>query len=208
MAAKRTTKKKTGKAAAAPVADDDSVDPIATSPRVKRGEPDGTVGRPPYVWDEQALVSLQVLAKARNDVQTMALILGVAKRTLESVISWDDNTDPEDQHPCALAYHTGVANMCNTLRVEQFTTAKGGGRGAPTMLIWLGKQHLGQRDVRPIELTGKDGKPLELDLEYMPAVERQLLSFLRNRAPKTFSRTPEGSNGSGSKGSGSNGSGE
>jgi hypothetical protein len=41
----------------------------------------------------------------------------------------------------------------------------------------------------------------------MPAIERQLLSFLRNKQPKTFSRTgDEGSNGSGSNGA--NGSGE
>lgn len=31
----------------------------------------------------------------------------------------------------------------------------------PTMLIWLGKQYLGQRDKTSTELSGPDGKPIE-----------------------------------------------
>jgi hypothetical protein len=175
------------------------------TPRAEKGESTG--GRPPFVWDDLGLAALQELALVRNTVETMAIILGVGKRTLERLIAWDDNKEPEDQHPCAIAYAAGANTMVHSLRAEQYQTAISRGRGAPTMLIWLGKQHLGQRDVRPIELTGKDGKPLELDIEYMPAIERQLLSFLRNKQPKTFSRTgDEGSNGSGSNGA--NGSGE
>lgn len=33
----------------------------------------------------------------------------------------------------------------------------------PTMLIWLGKQYLGQRDVSRIEQTGADGKPIQTE---------------------------------------------
>jgi hypothetical protein len=37
--------------------------------------------------------------------------------------------------------------------------------GNATMGVWLGKQMLGQRDVTPIELSGRDGQPLQIGLE-------------------------------------------
>lgn len=42
--------------------------------------------------------------------------------------------------------------------------------GNATMGVWLGKQLLGQRDITPIELTGANGKPLEISLEMIDAV--------------------------------------
>lgn len=47
------------------------------------------------------------------------------------------------------------AGMRTRLRQAQFKAAVGGNA---TMLIWLGKQMLGQVDSQ--EITGKDGKPL------------------------------------------------
>ena len=35
-------------------------------------------------------------------------------------------------------------------------------KGNPTLLIWLGKQYLGQRDKTSAELSGPDGKPVEV----------------------------------------------
>ena len=45
-----------------------------------------------------------------------------------------------------------------SLRRKQYEIAM---TGNPTMLIWLGKQYLGQRDRQAHELTGKDGGPIE-----------------------------------------------
>jgi len=40
--------------------------------------------------------------------------------------------------------------------------------GNVVMMIWLGKQHLGQREPRQdVELTGKDGGELKLVIEYV-----------------------------------------
>jgi hypothetical protein len=45
--------------------------------------------------------------------------------------------------------------------------------GNATMGVWLGKQFLGQRDVTPIELSGANGKPLQLTLEVVDAILAQ-----------------------------------
>ncbi|MGD1097646.1 MAG: hypothetical protein ABSB35_37375 [Bryobacteraceae bacterium] len=42
--------------------------------------------------------------------------------------------------------------------------------GNATMGVWLGKQLLGQRDVTPIELSGAEGKPLQITLEAVDAI--------------------------------------
>jgi hypothetical protein len=42
--------------------------------------------------------------------------------------------------------------------------------GNATMGVWLGKQLLGQRDVTPIELSGVDGKSLQVTLEAVDAI--------------------------------------
>ncbi len=36
-------------------------------------------------------------------------------------------------------------------------------KGDNTMLIWCGKQYLGQRDKNSNEISGPDGKPIEID---------------------------------------------
>lgn len=48
----------------------------------------------------------------------------------------------------------------------------------PTMLIWLGKQHLGQKDVQRTEHTGADGKPIQTEkfrrvIAYFPGSGRR-----------------------------------
>ena len=54
--------------------------------------------------------------------------------------------------------------------------------GNATMGVWLGKQFLGQRDVTPIELTGAQGKPLQLTMEVIDAILAK---------PKTTGRSQE-----------------
>jgi len=54
------------------------------------------------------------------------------------------------------AIKEGHEHMRSSLRRKQFTLAM---EGNPTMLVWLGKQYLGQRD--NLELTGAQGGPIE-----------------------------------------------
>jgi hypothetical protein len=51
----------------------------------------------------------------------------------------------------------GMENGRASLRRMQYTAAN---NGNPTMMIWLGKQYLGQKDKTESEITGKDGAPL------------------------------------------------
>ncbi len=71
-----------------------------------------------------------------------------------------------------------------SLRRAQWQTAQSGN---PTMLIWLGKQHLGQRDKTSHELSGPDGKPIEhRDLSNIPddLLEARIAAQLAKRGPK------------------------
>ena len=45
--------------------------------------------------------------------------------------------------------------------------------GNATMGVWLGKQFLGQRDVTPIEVSGTNGKPVQVTLEVIDAILAQ-----------------------------------
>ena len=45
--------------------------------------------------------------------------------------------------------------------------------GNATMGVWLGKQLLGQRDVTPIEVSGANGRPVQVSLEVIDAILAQ-----------------------------------
>lgn len=75
----------------------------------------------------------------------IACVLGVSLGVLEH--------DPEFQR----IHKKGMEHGRASLRRMQYSAAS---NGNPTMLIWLGKQHLGQRDRIDQEITGKDGAPL------------------------------------------------
>lgn len=56
-----------------------------------------------------------------------------------------------------------------SLKRKQVALAKDGN---PTMLIWLGKQYLNQRDKQ--ELTGADGGPIKHEFDYGRLTDEQL----------------------------------
>lgn len=58
---------------------------------------------------------------------------------------------------------TGRENAKASLRRMQWKQAE---RGNTTMLIWLGKQLLGQRDRHDYEHSGKGGEPIILDIKF------------------------------------------
>ncbi len=59
----------------------------------------------------------------------------------------------------------------------------------PTMLVWLGKQWLDQKDVSRQEITGKDGGPIET--QEIPARERIASSLARLAAAGSSSGDSE-----------------
>ena len=58
---------------------------------------------------------------------------------------------------CDHIHKKGLETGHASLRRMQYAAAQAGN---PTMLIWLGKQHLEQKDQSRQEVTGKDGAPL------------------------------------------------
>lgn len=137
-------------------------------------------GRPKFEFTPEALQDLELLAKAANTIGDISKILGVSKRTLERRIEWDDELDSADQDEVAVCYRKAVADRHNNLRVAQFATAL---RGSATMQIWLGKQELGQRDYKQIEVTGPEGGPIRFDTELDAELEKKLLEFARSTNP-------------------------
>lgn len=106
-----------------------------------------------------------------NTVADVATVLGISKSALEAAIADVD-------HEASRAYGLGKADLRSSLRRAQVEAARGGN---VTAQIWLGKQILGQRDVKKLELTGADGEPLKVEGDLAPVVTRRLEEYLRNR---------------------------
>ena len=134
----------------------------------RRKPPKGSKGGKPKV--EFDLKDLRELAATGNTNRTIARLLHVSEATLQARIA--DTPEVSD------AIDLGKAELERDLRTAQVKYAK---KGHGTMLVWLGKQVLGQRDVRAVELTGQDGAPMELQAELRPVLEQKLVEFLRNR---------------------------
>ena len=103
------------------------------------------IGRPPIEIDEKML---EALAERALTQEECAAVLGISVDTL--------------QRRYRHVYETGFTKAKASLRRKQFEMAIGGN---VTMLVWLGKNLLGQAD--KTELTGKDGSPL------VPGVDRE-----------------------------------
>lgn len=141
---------------------------VGSARPTRRKPPKGSNGGKPKV--EFDLGSLRKLAAAGNTNRTSAAILEVSEATLQARIA--------DTPEVAAAVAQGRAELEKDLRAAQKKYALAGNG---TMLVWLGKQILGQRDVRAVELTGQDGAPMELQAELRPVLEQKLVEFLRNR---------------------------
>lgn len=134
----------------------------------------GGRGKPKIDFD---LGDLEELAKVGNSNRTIARLMHVAESVLQERIA--------DTPEVSEAIANGRAHMENELRSAQFKLAVGdpdeGIQPNPTMLIWRGKQDLGQRDVRAVELTGGEGGPVSFMADLAPVLEQKLVEFLRNR---------------------------
>jgi hypothetical protein len=103
-------------------------------------------GRPRLTLDLRQVEELARIACTEED---MAAVLGVSVDTIQR----RKRTSAEFRG----VIEKGRASLRNSLRRLQVKKAL---EGNTTMLIWLGKQLLGQSDRQSAELTGAEGKPL------------------------------------------------
>ncbi len=115
-------------------------------------------GRKPVKID---LVELQKLCSLQCTNEEIAAWLNCSVRTVE-------NYSKKPEYAEVMA--RGRAKGRISVRRAQMKLLEAGNA---TMGVWLGKQLLGQRDVTPIELTGTQGKPLEISVEVIDAILTQ-----------------------------------
>jgi hypothetical protein len=107
-------------------------------------------GRPSL---EFSLREVEELARIGCTEEDMAAVLGVSVDTLQR--------RKRDSEEFCGAVKRGQATTRNSLRRLQLKQAL---QGNTTMLIWLGKQLLGQSEKQATELTGQSGKAIELQV--------------------------------------------
>jgi len=127
----------------------------------KPQQPKNKGGRPPKLTDDERTIGIiSGLAKIQCTNAEAAAVLNVSRETFEQFLGRSKKARE--------AWQTGKEAGKASLRRMQFRAAE---EGNTTMLIWLGKQFLGQRDKHETEITGKDGGPIEtkqtLDLSKM-----------------------------------------
>ena len=103
-------------------------------------------GRPPISIDED---QLRTLARMNCTNAEMAAVLKCSPDTLERRFAATIKAERDAG--------------CASLRRSQWKLALA---GHPTLLIWLGKQHLGQKDVARQELTGPEGEGLPVCIPF------------------------------------------
>lgn len=116
--------------------------------------------------------------------EEMAAVLGCSVPTIERRKVSDKRF--------AAAYFNGTLKGKVSLRRTLFKQAEAaGGKGAVTAAIWLSKQYLGMRDVTRAEITGADGKPVEMEFTESPA--ERIASKLAVLAARTAAGSAGGS---------------
>lgn len=106
--------------------------------------------KPKLTADEATLKTVKGLGLIQATSKECAAVLGVSEPTW---ISFKAN-NPEVEE----ALRHGQGEGLTSLRRQQFQVAM---KGNPTMLIWLGKQFLDQRDRQSHEHAGRGGGPIQ-----------------------------------------------
>jgi hypothetical protein len=104
-------------------------------------------GRPESPIDYATVERAAAIGCTKEEI---AVVCGISRATLYNRME----TDPE----IAAAIERGQDGGKATLRRLQW---KGANDGNPTMLIWLGKMMLGQREIQNLQNLDKDGKPTD-----------------------------------------------
>ena len=107
-------------------------------------------GRPASAID---LDQLEKLAGLGCTIEEAAAFLGVSKRTLLRRLE-----DPK----CRKVWDEGLLKGNVSLRRKQWAVAQSDSPSAITMLLHLSKHRLNQNDKTLVEMTGKNGGPLQI----------------------------------------------
>jgi len=129
----------------------------ATAKRKKPGPKRGTGGRPRVEFD---LTQIEGLGSIMATHEEIASVMGCSVSTVQDRMKGDEDF--------SMAYKKGQAGGKLSLRRAQQQAV---GRGNITMMIWLGKQWLGQKDQVTVdatveERTGVAHVPPEVTLEH------------------------------------------
>jgi hypothetical protein len=98
------------------------------------------------------LDQLEKLGALQPTVEEVAAFFKVSKRTMIEKMKNEETK---------LVFERGKSLGKLNLRRTQVRHAQGTGSGAVNMSIHLGRHWLGQTDKAALELTGKNGKPIE-----------------------------------------------
>lgn len=109
-------------------------------------EPKRKRGRPPLELDEKVIAGL---ARIDCTMIEIAAVVGCSVDTLERNYAEVIEKNRKEGH--------------SSIRRQQYKLAMAGN---PTMLIWLGKMQLGQRETVRQEHSGVDGAPQKIIVEY------------------------------------------
>ena len=104
-------------------------------------------GRPPIQWDEKEAA---IFGRFRATYKTMSDYYGCSERTIKRLMTNDDDDGNESKF--CHHYKNGLSSGQMKLSEAQWKAAQ---EGNATMLIWLGKQYLGQKDRQEISLDDK-----------------------------------------------------
>ena len=115
----------------------------------KQGQQGEGGGRPRFEIDYEAVKKLAGIQCTQSEI---AAWLGCSVDTLL-----------RDEKFCEI-YKTGIENGRMSVRRHQWRALEDGNT---TMLVWLGKQYLGQKDKN--ELTGADNGPVQLVVKWQEA---------------------------------------
>lgn len=93
--------------------------------------------------------SVDKLARIHCTQQEIADFLGCSVDTLQ-----------RDEKFCGI-YKKRIADACRSLRRKQWEAAE---EGNTTMLVWLGKQYLGQKEPKSDKDDEQDAKPITINI--------------------------------------------
>ena len=121
---------------------------------------------PKLIPDDATLKQVRALGKLHSTVRDCAAHFEVALSTFQAFFAMDS---------VQAEFEIGMGQGKVGLRRKQFEMAM---KGNTTMLVWTGKNILGQTDRMATELTGKDGSAVKLEHHDMTALTDAQLAAL------------------------------
>ncbi len=121
-------------------------------------------GRPAKTWDDKDIDMFKRMCSRFGTRDGIAAIFGVSPKTLNRLINENlhDEIAPDSDEPITFedAYAVYSQAGAQLLREAQFEKALSGNS---TMLVWLGKQYLGQSDSKEVIVQAAEEEATALD---------------------------------------------